>query len=185
MRMEELKRGFWGYQKEGVYRCITSMEEEFSARLMEKDAALAKLEEQYQARVRELEEALARAQEENRAQSRSQAAISEALLRAQDYAQKLREESQRQEETVRRDIAARAHRQQRELDAYQGELDRLRQTIRTLLEELDSRAGAVQGKLELLRAEAPEVPEVPRARGEGGGAPAGEAHGGWAWGAGS
>ena len=81
MRMEELKRGFWGYQKEGVYRCITSMEEEFSARLMEKDAALAKLEEQYQARVRELEEALARAQEENRAQSRSQAAISEALLR--------------------------------------------------------------------------------------------------------
>ena len=35
MRMEELKRGFWGYQKEGVYRCITSMEEEFSARLME------------------------------------------------------------------------------------------------------------------------------------------------------
>ena len=83
MRMEELKRGFWGYQKEGVYRCITSMEEEFSARLMEKDAALAKLEEQYQARVRELEEALARAQEENRAQSRSQAAISEALLRAQ------------------------------------------------------------------------------------------------------
>ena len=171
MRMEELKRGFWGYQKKGVYRCITSMEEEFSARLMEKDAALAKLEEQYQARVRELEEALARAQEENRAQSRSQAAISEALLRAQDYAQKLREESQRQEETVRRDIAARAHRQQRELDAYQGELDRLRQTIRTLLEELDSRAGAVQGKLELLRAEAPEVPEVPGPGEEDGGAP--------------
>ena len=160
MRMEELKRGFWGYQKEGVYRCITSMEEEFSARLMEKDAALAKLEE-----------ALARAQEENRAQSRSQAAISEALLRAQDYAQKLREESQRQEETVRRDIAARAHRQQRELDAYQGELDRLRQTVRTLLEELDSRTGAVQGKLELLRAEAPEVPEVPGPGEEDGGAP--------------
>ena len=36
MRMEELQTGFWGYQKEGVYKLIASMEESFSTKLMEK-----------------------------------------------------------------------------------------------------------------------------------------------------
>ena len=150
MRMEELKRGFWGYTRESVYRCITAMEEEFSARLLEKDAAVTRLEEQYQGRIRELEESLAQVQREGEAQRRDQATISEALLNAQEYARGLREETQRQEEEVRRELDAQIQRQRRELEAYQGELKRLRETFQALLEEMD-------GRMEALYAVAPRL----------------------------
>ena len=38
MQLDELKKGFWGYQKEGVFQYITAREEEFSRRLLEKEA---------------------------------------------------------------------------------------------------------------------------------------------------
>lgn len=44
--MDELKRGFWGYKKDSVYRYIVSMEEDASARVAEKEARLEKLEAQ-------------------------------------------------------------------------------------------------------------------------------------------
>ena len=32
MRMEELQTGLWGYQKEGVYKLVASMEESYSVK---------------------------------------------------------------------------------------------------------------------------------------------------------
>ena len=40
MRLDELKKGLWGYKKEDVYRYIVGMEEESSRKLAEKDAKL-------------------------------------------------------------------------------------------------------------------------------------------------
>ena len=37
MRLDELKKGLWGYKKEGVYRYIMNLEEESSQKLAEKD----------------------------------------------------------------------------------------------------------------------------------------------------
>ena len=36
MKLDQLKKGFWGYQKASVYEYITMMEEEFSEKLAEK-----------------------------------------------------------------------------------------------------------------------------------------------------
>ena len=38
MRLEELKKGFWGYRKDAVFQYITEQEESFSQKLMEKEA---------------------------------------------------------------------------------------------------------------------------------------------------
>ena len=51
--MDELKRGFWGYKKDSVYRYIVSMEEDASARVAEKEARLEKLEAESKQQIAE------------------------------------------------------------------------------------------------------------------------------------
>ena len=40
MRLDEIKRGFWGYKKDSVYQYVALMEEDFSAKLLKKDEQL-------------------------------------------------------------------------------------------------------------------------------------------------
>ena len=54
MQLEELKKGFWGYQKEGVFQYITAREEEFSRRLLEKEAQADQARQRAQPGVQEL-----------------------------------------------------------------------------------------------------------------------------------
>ena len=56
MRLEELKKGLWGYKKEGVFQYITAQEEAFSQRLMEKDAQAEREAASAQKRIAELEQ---------------------------------------------------------------------------------------------------------------------------------
>ena len=51
MQLNELKKGFWGYKKESVYRYIVAIEESTSEKLAEKDAKLTQLEEQSQKKI--------------------------------------------------------------------------------------------------------------------------------------
>ena len=44
MRLEELKKGFWGYQKDAVFQYITQQEEAFAQKIEEKAAACTKRE---------------------------------------------------------------------------------------------------------------------------------------------
>ena len=55
MKAEDLKTGFFGYQKASVYQYITTLEEQFSAKLMEQDAAHKAETEQHVQKIRQLE----------------------------------------------------------------------------------------------------------------------------------
>lgn len=54
MRLDELKKGFWGYKKESVYNYVVALEEEASKRLAEKNAQIDKLEAEAQRQRTEL-----------------------------------------------------------------------------------------------------------------------------------
>ena len=58
MKLDELKKGLWGFQKASVYAYITMAEEEFSAKLAEKDSRHEASEEQYRSRIDALEQEL-------------------------------------------------------------------------------------------------------------------------------
>lgn len=58
MKTDELKTGFWGYKKFSVYQYINTLEEQFSAQLLEKDRESREALEQEQQRVRQLEQEL-------------------------------------------------------------------------------------------------------------------------------
>ena len=58
MKLDQLKKGFWGYKKASVYEYITMMEEEFSEKLAEKVTEQKTQEEQYRTQIAALEKEL-------------------------------------------------------------------------------------------------------------------------------
>ena len=57
MKAEELKTGLWGFKKFSVYQYITSLEESFSSKLLEKDEENRAALVREQQRAQELEAA--------------------------------------------------------------------------------------------------------------------------------
>ena len=51
MKFDQMKKGFFGYQKASVYEYIAMVEEEFSSKLMEKEEQYQQNEEQYQKKL--------------------------------------------------------------------------------------------------------------------------------------
>lgn len=64
MKLDQLKKGFWGYKKASVYEYITMMEEEFSEKLAEKVTEQKTQEEQYRTQIAALEKELSRVRKE-------------------------------------------------------------------------------------------------------------------------
>ena len=85
MRMEELQTGFFGYRKESVYQLIASMEENFSSKLMEKDAQHTKAMQDAQIKIAELETELRTVRAEHLSSRKDQDMISDTLLDAQAH----------------------------------------------------------------------------------------------------
>lgn len=157
MRIEDLKTGFFGYRKDSVYRLIASMEENFSAALVEKDAQYAKALQEAQMKIGQLEDELRTLREEHTASRKDQDMISSALLAAQAYARKLRDESDAQERLLRGRIQDEADRLRGQMEEYAGQIGRLRGVIRTLLQELDERCSEVEEQVGDVAARAPET----------------------------
>ena len=104
MRFEELKKGFWGYQKESVLRYIAAQEESFSQRLLEKDDHAKQAVLQSQARIQELEQEVRELREELAQLRRHQDQIPNALLDARASAQALRDQANAQEQIARENL---------------------------------------------------------------------------------
>ena len=59
MQLEEMKMGFFGYQKSAVQQYLANQEAEFSKQLQEKDAQAEQAVQQAKKRIEELEQASA------------------------------------------------------------------------------------------------------------------------------
>ena len=155
MRMDELKKGFWGYKKEGVYRCIVALEEESSQKLAEKEARLVQLEAQSQSRIAELERTLEALREENVSLKANQAAVFSTLLEAQRHAERLREESSRREQRAQEELRLQVQRQTQKLDTYAAKVQQLRDMLHDMLADFDGRAEEAVQALAALQEQAP------------------------------
>ena len=126
MRLDELKKGLWGYKKEGVYRYIMNLEEESSQKLAEKDEKMAQQEAQAQSRIGELERTVEALREENTSLKANQSAVFATLLEAQRYAERLREESARREQKAQEELKTKICRQTQMLERYSDRVRQLR-----------------------------------------------------------
>ena len=140
MRLDELKKGLWGYKKEGVYRYIMNLEEESSQKLAEKDEKMAQQEAQAQSRIGELERTVEALREENTSLKANQSAVFATLLEAQRYAERLREESARREQKAQEELKTKICRQTQMLERYSDRVRQLREVLRDMLVEFDGTA---------------------------------------------
>lgn len=155
MRMDELKRGLWGYKKDSVYHYIVSMEEKASARMAEKDARLEQLEGDTKRQVAELEATIKTLREENAALRQDQATVFSTMLEAQKYAEQLRAASSRQKQQAQEQLAAAIQQKNQQLDSYQEQIRQLRAIIREMLREFDNKLEDTERALISLSAQAP------------------------------
>ena len=156
MRMGEIKKGFWGYQKEGVSRYIAELEEENQAKLRQKEEEILRAEEANRNRVDELEEALRALREENEALRAEQARIADALIRAQKYAEQIREEADEFEREAYARVQASVDRQRQELEEYAKAADTLKEQLHALLKDTLGKTEDIQRELNILHDKGPD-----------------------------
>lgn len=155
MKTEELKTGFWGYQKFSVCQYITSLEEQFSAKLLEKDEESRMLLDKERQRVRQLEEELAELRQKYEAQCNQQQLISSTLVQAQRYAETLKAESEAQQQQAQQRLEEELAQRDQELERYSARLNQLRELFQVVLREMDASTDQLSDALDEARAEAP------------------------------
>lgn len=155
MRFEELKKGFWGYQKESVLRYIAAQEESFSQRLLEKDDHAKQAVLQSQARIQELEQEVRELREELAQLRRHQDQIPNALLDARASAQALRDQANAQEQIARENLHRALEADLSELAGYRERIQSLGQAIREALEQMEQQSQALQEAADGLAQENP------------------------------
>ncbi|HIS75316.1 MAG TPA: hypothetical protein IAB51_00760 [Candidatus Merdivicinus excrementipullorum] len=137
MESKNLKKGLFGFQQASVFQYISDIEETFSAKLMEKDAQAQKNEEQYLLKIRRLEEELSDVREQFEKQKNQQVMIANTLLDAQRYAETLKKETEEKEQEARRKLTEQIERKQQEINAYQMQIQQIREMFHALLSKMD------------------------------------------------
>lgn len=132
MAMETLRSGF-GYSKKSVCAYIAALNQDFSQRLLEKDA-------QCTASIQALESRIAALSAENEVLRSKEQAISAAILDVQLYASQLRAKAQA-------DHTRHLEENQQELDAQRQRLEAIRGDVSALRGKLQSLMGAMDAQL--------------------------------------
>ena len=153
MRLEELKKGFWGYKKEGVFQYITDLESTFSQKLLEKDAQAERAAQEAQARIQALEQEERALRQELDKFRDQQSQIARAILDARASAEAMKAESLAQEEAARETV-------RQALETELAELGRYRETVAGVREAVREALGALDRQLEALEDQADAAEEA-------------------------
>ena len=153
MRLEELKKGFWGYKKECVFQYITDLDESCNQKLRERDDRAAQVEQRAQARIQALEQENSALREELRNQRDE---ISAAILEARASAETMKAETRAREEAARDAIRRNLEEDLLELERYREKISDLRIVVRRTLEELDGQAEELERQVQVLSEALPE-----------------------------
>ena len=156
MRLEELKKGFWGYKKEGVFQYITDLEQTCSQKLQEREERAAQSERQAQARIQALEQEHSALKEELSKLRGQQDQISAAILDARASAETMRAETQAREEAARAAVQRALEEDLAELKRYREKVSALRESIRWTLEGLDGQMEEAEQQAQALDETSPE-----------------------------
>ena len=156
MRLEELKKGFWGYRKEAVLQYIAAQEEAFSQRLLEKDGQAQQAAQQAQERIQDLELQVRELREQVAQLRRLQDQIPNALLDARASAQALQDQVNAQAQMARENLRQALEADLDKLASYRESVAALRQAIQGALEGMDQQAQQLEAAVEEAEGENPQ-----------------------------
>lgn len=143
MKLDQLKQGFFGYQKADVCRYITSLEENYSRQLAELENAAAAQAAEYQAQIRQLEQSLLESNQRYEEQKQAQLRISSTLQEAEHYAEVLHKEVEAEELHEQAVWQQQLDAKYRELNHYQDQISSLHDLFHTLLRSMEEQTSAL------------------------------------------
>ncbi len=138
MKLDQLKKGFWGYKKASVYEYINMMEEEFSEKLAGK-VTEQREEEEYRTQITSLEEELSRVRKELEEQKKEQMNVAAALMEAVRYKDELQQEAQEKMQEERAAWEKKLEEGAKELNGYQKQIAKVREMVQGLLQSMDAK----------------------------------------------
>lgn len=156
MRLEELRKGLWGYKKDAVFQYISQQEEQFTQKMAERDAQLERMSRQGQSRIQELEQENRALKEELTRLRARQDQISQAILDARSSAEILKAESRAQEEKARETVRQALEQDLAVLESYRQQVADLHRAIRTAMKGLEQQAEEMEQQAEELLEAAPQ-----------------------------
>lgn len=142
MKLDQLKHGFFGYQKADVCRYVTSLEENYSRQLADLENAAAAQAAEYQAQIRQLERALQESNQRYEEQMQAQLRIPSTLQEAEHYAEVLHKEVEA-EELHEQAVWQQLDAKYRELNHYQEQISSLHDLFHTLLRSMEEQTSAL------------------------------------------
>lgn len=155
MKLDQLKKGLWGYRKTDVYAYITEAEQEFSARLAEQESQHQKSEQQYLERIDALEQELRAVKEQLEQQRSEKMEIASTLMAATQYGESLRRDAREQARREREDWERQLDDARRELDQYRGRIAAVRETVCAALHAMEDQTQDAEQQVEAVEAVCP------------------------------
>ena len=156
MRLEELKKGLWGYKKDSVFQYISQQEEQFTQKMAEKDAQLEQTSRQDRARIQDLEQENRTLKEELIRLRAQQDQISQAILDARSSAEILKAESRAQEEKARETVRRALEQDLTVLENFRQQVADLHRAIQAAMKGLEQQAEEMEQQAEELLEAAPQ-----------------------------
>lgn len=155
MKLSQLKKGLFGYRQADVYDYVAALEEEFAAKLLEREASYKKSEEQYIARIEKLENELKSVKERLEQHRDEQMVIASTLMDATRYAEQLRQEADEVARKERSEWESELDDKQRELDHYSAQILNVREMFTNFLRAMDQQAVEFEEQVDEAKPESP------------------------------
>ena len=155
MKLDQLKKGFFGYKKASVYEYIAMMEEEFSAKLSAKESEYKENEEKYSERIKLLEEELKNTKEELEENKKAQMTIASTLMEATRYRDTLCKDADKRAEEERKKWEKELAQRRKELDKYQAQVSSLKEMLLGLLQKMEDEAEEFDSRIEYVKSACP------------------------------
>ena len=155
MKLDELKKGLWGYQKASVYAYISMTEEQFSAKLAETESQYKEGERQYQTRIEELERELAAVRKQLDQQQSEKLEIATTLIEATQYGTAMRREAEEKSKKEREAWEEQLSAAQKELEKYRSQISTVRELLQTFLQGTEEQAGEMEQQVERVQSDCP------------------------------
>lgn len=138
MKISDLKKGLWGYQRESVYQYIAALNEEFSQKLLEKEEEHKSVIQELREKNAVMENELETMRMENNEYRKLRFSVSDSILDAQNFAARMKDETQRTQQDLRNQMEAHLARKRTQLEERIVEMDEFQKALRTMIENIDA-----------------------------------------------
>lgn len=137
MKLEDLKAGLFGYNKMNVFQLISEMENDYSAKLMEMHKQAIKIQEQQLGVIMQLEDELKTARKQLKKQKSKQ---HDSPVYSRQYFAELKDEMDEKDREAQQMLNSLSGITQQELDAYQLQLQNIREMFHALMVSMSNAA---------------------------------------------